>query len=278
MAQSYSSEYGINLGLTTKLNDLDYADDICLISHNFSEMQHKLNLVSANASKVGLELNISKTKSLRLNTENTAQFSLFDQRLDDVNEYTYLGSIIDKFGGSSADIQYRINKASQTYGSLAKVWRSSNISLHTKLKIFNSNVKSTLLYSCETWNMSAMDARKMQSFVNRCLRRILRVFWPNTIRNEELWVKTKQPLITETIKTRKYGWLGHTLRKPPTNITRKALEFNPQGSRRRGRPNNTWRRNTEKEIRDAGYTWNQIKRLAEDKAEWKKFVVALCSS
>lgn len=144
--------------------------------------------------------------------------------------------------------------------------------------IFNSNVKSSLLYGCETWNLPTLYANKIQAFVNRCLRHILKVFWPNTISNDVLWRKTHQPLIAETIKTRKYRWLGHTLRKPITNITRKVLEFNPQGSRRRGRPNNTWRRNTEKEIRDAGYTWNQIKCLAEDKVEWKKFVAALCSS
>lgn len=98
LAQSIAIDGGINLGLTSKLNDLDYADDICLISHNFSDMQQTLALISANAGEVGLKLNTTKTKSLRLNTANTHQFSLLDQHLEDVNEYIYLGSIIDKSG------------------------------------------------------------------------------------------------------------------------------------------------------------------------------------
>ena len=41
---------------------------------------------------------------------------------------------------------------------------------------------------------------------------------------------------------RKRRWIGHTLWKPKHNITRQALQWNPQGKRGRGRPRNTWRR------------------------------------
>jgi len=68
------------------------------------------------------------------------------------------------------------------------------------------------------------------------------IFWPDQITNTELWKRTKQPRINLQIKKRKWGWLGHTLRKPPDDIARQALELNPQGKRGRGRPRNTWRR------------------------------------
>nr|KAG5711937.1 hypothetical protein BaRGS_026378 [Batillaria attramentaria] len=44
------------------------------------------------------------------------------------------------------------------------------------------------------------------------------------------------------VRRRKWRWVGHTLRKEPCNITRQALEWNPQGKRKRGRPKQTWRR------------------------------------
>ncbi|XP_055384586.1 uncharacterized protein LOC129614181 [Condylostylus longicornis] len=49
------------------------------------------------------------------------------------------------------------------------------------------------------------------------------------------------------IKRRKWRWIGHTLRRPSEAIARQALEWNPQGKRRVGRPRTTWRRTVEKE-------------------------------
>jgi hypothetical protein len=54
--------------------------------------------------------------------------------------------------------------------------------------------------------------------------------------NEELWHKTFQEPITVEIKRRKWRWIGHTLRKPDGAIEKAALEWNPQGVRKRGRP------------------------------------------
>ena len=55
-------------------------------------------------------------------------------------------------------------------------------------------------------------------------------------------------------------WLGHTLRKPNSNITRQALTWNPQGKRKRGRPKNTWRRDLEADITHTGLRWKQLER------------------
>jgi hypothetical protein len=52
-----------------------------------------------------------------------------------------------------------------------------------KLKMFNSNVKAVLLYDCETWKVTNSIMQKLQSFINRCLRRILNMRWPDVIRN-----------------------------------------------------------------------------------------------
>ena len=65
---------------------------------------------------------------------------------------------------------------------------------------------------------------------------------PIKIRNEDLWKCTIQEPIERTITERQCKWIGHTLRKNTNNVTKQALEWNPQGHRKKGRPKNTWRR------------------------------------
>ena len=91
------------------------------------------------------------------------------------------------------------------------------------IRIFNTNVKSILLYGSETWTVTKIYTKKLQTFVNKCLRKIMKIRWPETITNELLWNHTNQLPIDREIRKRKWGWLGHTLRKPSTNITRQAL-------------------------------------------------------
>nr|KAG5712911.1 hypothetical protein BaRGS_007508 [Batillaria attramentaria] len=85
-------------------------------------------------------------------------------------------------------------------------------------------------------------------FAQSCLRRIFNIRWPEKIRNEELWERAGQEPVAKQILRRKWGWIGHTLRKPASSTTRQALTWNPQGKRKRGRPRNSWRRDTEAEL------------------------------
>jgi hypothetical protein len=56
------------------------------------------------------------------------------------------------------------------------------------------------------------------------------------------------------------------------------LDWNPQGTRKRGRPKKIWRRSIMEEARREGKMWREVKRLAADRSRWKSFVTALCSS
>ena len=88
----------------------------------------------------------------------------------------------------------------------------------------------------------------------------------------------KQPKIDLEIRKRKWGWLGHTLRKPMEDITRQALEWNPHGKRGRGRPKNTWRRTVLEEANGMKKTWAEIKCDAKNRVRWRILVDALCSA
>ena len=109
--------------------------------------------------------------------------------------------------------------------------------------------------------------KKIQTFINQCLRRILRIHWPEIISNETLWARTQQTPVEEDIQRRRWRWLGHTLRKPRSCIGRQALNWNPQGQRKRGRPRNTWWRELEKDIKRTGYTWKQLERIPQETGE-----------
>jgi len=135
------------------------------------------------------------------------------------------------------------------------VWRNLNISKEVKIRIFNTNVKSVLLYACETWRTTNQITRTLQIFVNKCLRRIMNIKWTDKITNREVWRITHQKSIENQIKIRKWNWIRHTLRKETGEIEKTALDWNPRGYRRRGRPNRTWRRIIEDEIRSTRRSW-----------------------
>ena len=109
--------------------------------------------------------------------------------------------------------------------------------------------------------------------MNRCLKYILRIWWPNIISNKDLWKVTGQDINLE-IRKRKFRWIGHTLRKEDGEIPKAALLRNPQGNRKRGRPRNSWRRSVMKE---AGRSWNELRFLAADRQKWKGLTDNLCS-
>ena len=56
--------------------------------------------------------------------------------------------------------------------------------------------------------------QKLQVFVNKSRRNILRIWWPRQIRNEELWGQAEQRPEEQEITQRAWGWIGHTLRRP----------------------------------------------------------------
>ena len=144
--------------------------------------------------------------------------------------------------------------------------------------IFNSSVKSVLLYGCETWRTTQTMQRKIQTFFNTCLTRIYKIQWQEKIRNEELWERAGQEPVAKQILRRKWGWIGHTLRKPASSTTRQALTWNPQGKRKRGRPRNSWRRDTEAELKQQGTSWSGMTRAAQNRVRWRGVVDGLCST
>ncbi|VDO99906.1 unnamed protein product [Schistosoma margrebowiei] len=133
---------------------------------------------------------------------------------------------------------------------------------HLELK---TNVKTVLLYGAETWRTTKAIIQKFQVFINSCLRKILRIRWPDTISNNQLWEGTNQIPAEEGIKKKHWKWIEYTLRKAPNCVTRQVLTWNPQSQRKRGRPKNTLRREMKIGMRKMNNDWMELEKKAQDR-------------
>jgi len=140
-------------------------------------MQDKTARLTANSIKLGLRPNVSKTRVMKINCTNNRPVTMRDTILEEVTSFVYLGCVVSNDGSPDEEIKVRINKARVGFNMLRKVWSSHVISRRTKLRIFNTNVKAILLCGSETWRSTKRMTQKLQSFVNKCLRRILKISW-----------------------------------------------------------------------------------------------------
>ena len=278
MRHTNNRRRGLRWKLTSVLEDLDYADDVALISSRFADLQEKTDRLVATAGIVGLKINPRKTKTLRMNHRCTDYIRIEGEEVEDVESFVYLGSVLDKLGGTEVDIKRRLALARIAFTRLQNIWRSGRFSQKTKLRILNSNVLSVLLYGAEMWRVTSTDLNKVDVFHRSCLRRVLRRFWPYHLSNEELYKATGTTPVSALIRERRWRWIGHILRTSPNNISRTALTWAPEGKRRRGRPRETWRRTAEKERNQLGWhSWGLAAASAADRDGWRDLLAGLKS-
>ena len=226
-------KWTMTMTATTTLEDLDFADDIALLSYRHQDMQEKTDAMATTAGNLGLKVSTKKTKGMRMNARVQENIKLNGDDIEEVDDFTYLGSKMSNTGDGEVEIRARLTKASQAFASLRSPWKARNIRLKTKLRIFKSNVISTLLYGSESWKVTKTISNKLDVFQNRCLRRILQIYWPNTITNEELHRRAEIEPISTQVKRRRWRWIGHVLRQQTTALTRIALRWTPDGQRKR---------------------------------------------
>ena len=103
--KTFDKRRGLRWNLTTALENPDYADDIALLASRHSDIQEKTALLCDAGKAVGLKINPSKTKTMRLNCKKNDPIAVSGNELNDVEATTYLGVVIDKQGRTVADIK-----------------------------------------------------------------------------------------------------------------------------------------------------------------------------
>ena len=105
MRHTNNRKRGLRWKLTSVLEDLDYADDVALILSRFADLQEKTDRLVAIAGIVGLKINPRKTNTLRMNHRCADYIRIEGEEVEDVESFEYLGSALDKLGGTEADIK-----------------------------------------------------------------------------------------------------------------------------------------------------------------------------
>ena len=270
---------GIPWGEGFNLDDLDFADDLALLSTKQEDLQTKTNNLVKFADQVGLKVNVKKTETMHTGADPVFPIYIEGEAVKSTKKFTYLGSVMSTDEGALADIKSRLAKARNAFSSLNNIWKSNKYSLDLKLKIYNSNVKPILMYGAETWRFVRIDFNKLNVFHTKSLRRICKIFWPNRISNVDLFQLTKSRSMEDEIKIKRWKWLGHVIRMENDKIPKVALQWHPvNGRRTRGRPKKTWRKTIADDLDNLDMDWEQMEERAQDRRDWRMFVsTALCS-
>jgi len=261
------------------LSDLDFGDDIALLHDSWNGMQTMTSSLHEEALKVGLIVNVAKTKIMRVGDWTSAMgIKVGQEELEECDEFCYLGSTIGNDGGCDREITIRLGKANGAFGRLGRIWASRNISTQVKVRLYESLVLAVLLYGAETWPIKQSTARKLEAAHHRWLRKILHISWKDKTTNDKVRELTQQAKLEDIVRERRMRWTGHVMRMDCDRIARAAVIWTPKcGRRRPGRPRTDWTQTVKQDIKRGGFTWEQLPDLAVDRTTWKE-LTALCVS
>ena len=161
--------HGIQWTIFSHLQDLDFADDIAILSSTTTHLQEMSDDLNMNSKKTGLNISEKKSKIMCVNSSPTRTTNIDGEPLDHIEEFTYLGSVISTDNSAQKDIKARLNKARCAFSRLKSIWKSKQYSLSTKVRIYNSNVKSVLLYGSDLWPENCQERHKQSQCLSQQL-------------------------------------------------------------------------------------------------------------
>ena len=125
--------------------------------------------------------------------------------------FTYLGRKVSNNGDTMKEINSHIAIAASAFTKLTNIWQSQDLSICTKVKLFRSCVIPVLTYGCESWKSTKKIDKKLDSFENKCLRKLLKVKWSDFVSNNTVRDRTHQQPVSNIIRKRRWKYLGHVL-------------------------------------------------------------------
>ena len=131
------------------INNLRYADDTTLMAESKEELKSFLMKVKEESEKVGLKLNIQKTKIMTSGPITSWQID--GETVETVTDFIFLGSKITADGDCSHEIKRRLLLGKNTMTNLDSILKSRDITLLTKVCIIKGMVFPVVMYRCESW-------------------------------------------------------------------------------------------------------------------------------
>ena len=136
------------------INNLRYADDTTLMAES-EELKSLLMKVKEKSEKVGLKLNIQKTKMMT--SSPITSWQIDGETVETVADFIFLGSKITADGGCSHEIKRRLLLGRKVMTNLDSIFKSRDISLPTKVCLVKDTVFPVVMYECESWTVKKAE-------------------------------------------------------------------------------------------------------------------------
>ena len=250
------------------MTDLDFADDIALLSNSIEQARKLLHNVEIECKKVGLSLNAKKTKSMYFNVdpediETQDGIKLKQAIVEETGEqdFKYLGSWICS---KERDISVRKALAWQSLNKMKNIWKS-NLDRKLKIQLFRATTESILLYGSATWSLTKQEEKQLDGTYTRMLRMVLNISWKDKVTNEVLYGHLEK--VSWTIRKRRLALSGHIFRDKSSPAQKLITWIPTHGKRKRGRPTTTY---VDTLLRDTDLeNVEDLERCMEDRVVWR---------
>ena len=133
------------------INNLRYADDTTLMAESEEELKSLLMKVKVESEKVGLNLNIQKTKIMA--SDPITSWEIDGEIVETVSDFIFLGSKITADGDCSHEIKRRLLLGRKVMTNLDSIFKGKDITLPTKFHLVKAMVFPVIMYECESWSI-----------------------------------------------------------------------------------------------------------------------------
>ena len=165
------------------INNLRYADDTTLMGDSEEKLKSLLMKVKEESEKVGLKLNIQKSKIMAYGPSTL--WEIDGETVETVRLY-FLGSKITADGDCSHEIKRHLLLGREVMTNLDSIFKSRDISLPTKVHLVKAMVFPVVMYGCESWTVKKAERQRIAAFELWCWRRLLRVPWTARSSNQSI--------------------------------------------------------------------------------------------
>ena len=170
-AELEEAQAGINIP-RRNVNNLRYADDIPLMAES-EELNNLLMKVKEESEKVGLKLNIQKTKITA--SGPITSWEIDGETMETVRDFILGGSRITADGDCSHEIKRCLLLGRKVMTNLESILKSRDITLPTKVHLIKAMVFPVVMYRCESWTIKKAECRRIDAYELWFWRRLLRV-------------------------------------------------------------------------------------------------------
>ena len=164
------------------INNLRYADDTTLMAE--SDELKSLSKVKEESEKVGLKLNIQKTKVMA--SGPITSWEVDGETVETVSDFIFGCSKITADGDCSHEIKRCLLLGRKVITNLGSILKRRNITLPTKVHLVKAMVFPVVMSGCESWTIKKDEHRRIDAFELWCWRRLLRVFWTARRANQSI--------------------------------------------------------------------------------------------